>query len=74
MTLNDFDSAIARISALLFMVTSMLAMNLSLSVQQITQTLKNVRLVIMALRSSLATTSDDRQAHSLKLLTALTEK
>ena len=34
---------------MLFVVTSMLAMSLSLSVQQMTQPLKNVRLVILAL-------------------------
>src|SRR5512139_1822794 len=49
MTLNDFFSAIAGISGLLFVVTSMLAMSLSLSVQQIVQPLKNVRLVLLAL-------------------------
>ena len=49
MTLNDFFSAIAGISGLLFVVTSMLAMSLSLSVQQMTQPLKNVRLVLLAL-------------------------
>jgi len=49
MTLNEFFSAIAGISGLLFVVTSMLAMSLSLSVQQMTQPLKNVRLVILAL-------------------------
>jgi BASS family bile acid:Na+ symporter len=49
MTLNEFFSAIAGISGLLFVVTSMLAMSLSLSVQQMTQPLKNARLVILAL-------------------------
>jgi predicted Na+-dependent transporter len=49
MTANDFFSAIAGISGLLFVVTSMLAMSLSLSLQQMTQPLKNVRLVILAL-------------------------
>jgi len=49
MTLNDFLSAIAGISGLLFVVTSMLAMSLSLSAQQMTQPLKNVRLVVIAL-------------------------
>jgi predicted Na+-dependent transporter len=49
MTLNDFFSAIAGISGLLFVVTSMLAMSLSLSYQQMTQPLKNARLVIVAL-------------------------
>jgi predicted Na+-dependent transporter len=49
MTLNDFFSAIAGISGLLFVVTSMLAMSLNLSVQQMTQPLKNARLVSLAL-------------------------
>lgn len=49
MTLNDFFSAIAGISGLLFVVTSMLAMSLSLSAQQMTQPLKNARLVVLAL-------------------------
>jgi predicted Na+-dependent transporter len=49
MTLNDFFSAIAGISGLLFVVTSMLAMSLSLSIQQMTEPLKNARLVILAL-------------------------
>jgi predicted Na+-dependent transporter len=49
MTLNEFFSAIAGIAGLLFVVTSMLAMSLSLSVQQMTQPLKNVRFVILAL-------------------------
>ena len=49
MTLNDFLSAIAGIFGLLFVVTSMLAMSLSLSFEQMTQPLKNARLVILAL-------------------------
>jgi predicted Na+-dependent transporter len=49
MTLNEFLSAIAGIAGLLFVVTSMLGMSLSLSVQQMTQPLKNARLVILAL-------------------------
>jgi len=49
MTLNDFFSAIAGISGLLFVVTSMLAMGLSLGLQQITQPLRNARLVILVL-------------------------
>jgi predicted Na+-dependent transporter len=49
MPLNDFLSPIEGISGLLFVVTSMLAMSLSLSVQQMTQPLKNIRLVILAL-------------------------
>ncbi len=49
MTLNDFFSAIAGISGLLFVVTSMLAMGMSLTIAQILQPLKNARLVILAL-------------------------
>jgi predicted Na+-dependent transporter len=49
MTLNNFFSAIAGISGLLFVVTSMMAMSLSLSVGQMTQPLKNIRLVVVAL-------------------------
>jgi len=49
MTLADFFEAIAKIAGLLFVVTSMLAMGLSLTVPQIIQPLKNVRLVILAL-------------------------
>jgi BASS family bile acid:Na+ symporter len=49
MTLSDFLSALAGISGLLFVVTSMLAMSLSLSAQQMTQPLKNARLVVLAL-------------------------
>ena len=49
MTLADFFEAIAKISGLLFVVTSMLAMGLSLTVPMILQPLKNVRLVILAL-------------------------
>lgn len=49
MTLNDFFTAIAGISGLLFIVGSMLATGLSLSVAQILQPLKNARLVIVAL-------------------------
>ena len=49
MTLNDFFSTIAGISGLLFVVTSMLAMGMSLTIAQILQPLKNARLVILAL-------------------------
>ena len=49
MTHNEFFSAIAGIFGLLFVVTSMLAMSLSLSFEQMTQPLKNARLVILAL-------------------------
>jgi len=49
MTLNDFLSSIVGISSLLFVVTSMLALSFKLSVQQMTQPLKDIRLVILAL-------------------------
>ena len=41
--------AIAKLAGLLFVVTSMLAMGLNLTMAQIVQPLKNVRLVILAL-------------------------
>jgi predicted Na+-dependent transporter len=49
MTLEAFFSAIAAICGLTFVVASMLAMGLSLSMAQILQPLKNARLVILAL-------------------------
>ena len=49
MTLAQFLVAIARVSGLLFVVSSMLAMGLSLSMTDIIEPLKNVRLVILAL-------------------------
>ena len=49
MTLSEFLSSIAKISGLLFVVTSMLALSFKLSLQQMTQPLKNVRLVILTL-------------------------
>lgn len=49
MTLSEFLTVIAQISGLLFIVTSMLAMGMSLTMGQILQPLKNVRLVLLAL-------------------------
>lgn len=49
MTVNEFFQAIGALSGLLFIVTSMLAMGMSLTMAQILQPLKNVRLVILAL-------------------------
>lgn len=49
MTLVEFVSAIAGIAGLLFVVTSMLAMGMSLTMAQILTPLKNARLVILAL-------------------------
>ena len=49
MTLETFLSTIAALSGLLFVVGSMLGTGLSLTVAQIIQPLKNVRLVILAL-------------------------
>ena len=49
MSLNEFFSAIAALSGLTFVVGSMLATGLSLTVAQILQPLKNARLVVLAL-------------------------
>jgi predicted Na+-dependent transporter len=49
MTLNEFLIAIAQLAGLLFVVASMLAMGLSLTIAQILRPLKNARLVILAL-------------------------
>jgi predicted Na+-dependent transporter len=49
MTLESFISTIAALSGLMFVVASMLAMGLSLTMAQILQPLKNTRLVILAL-------------------------
>jgi predicted Na+-dependent transporter len=49
MNFADFFIALAQISGLLFIVASMLAMGMSLTMQQILQPLKNARLVILAL-------------------------
>jgi predicted Na+-dependent transporter len=49
MTLADFINAIAALSGLLFIVTSMLAMGMSLTIPMIIQPLKNGRLVVLAL-------------------------
>ncbi len=49
MSLADFFTAIGQLAGLLFIVTSMLAMGMSLTVPMIVQPLKNVGLVILAL-------------------------
>src|SRR6266700_2599369 len=49
MTLVQFFGAIAKLSGLIFVDTSMVAMGLSLTVPQIIAPLRNVRLVILAL-------------------------
>jgi predicted Na+-dependent transporter len=49
MTLADFLTVIAKLSGLLFIVASMLAMGMSLTIPMIAQPLKNARLVILAL-------------------------
>jgi predicted Na+-dependent transporter len=49
MTLTDFVVVIAKLSGLLFIVTSMLAMGMSLTIPMIVQPLKNGRLVVLAL-------------------------
>jgi len=49
MTLNEFFVGLGQLSGLLFIVASMLAMGMSLTMAQILQPLKNVRLVVLAL-------------------------
>lgn len=49
MTTAEFFQALAGISGVLFVITSMLAMGLSLTMAQILQPLKNARLVLLAL-------------------------
>src|SRR5512139_2499010 len=49
MTLTSFFEAIATVAGFLFIVTSMLAMGMSLTIPMIVQPLKNVRLVVLAL-------------------------
>jgi predicted Na+-dependent transporter len=49
MTLVEFFGAIAKLSGLIFVVTSMVAMGLSLTVSNIIAPLRNVRLVLLAL-------------------------
>src|SRR5512139_824053 len=49
MTANELFTALAQIAGLLFIVTSMLAMGMSLTMAQILQPLKNTRLVVLAL-------------------------
>ena len=49
MTLESMLTTVATLSGLIFVVGSMLAMGMSLSVAQILQPLKNARLVILAL-------------------------
>jgi BASS family bile acid:Na+ symporter len=48
-TAQQFFEAIAQLSGLVFVVTSMLAMGMSLTIAQIGQPLRNVRLVVLAL-------------------------
>jgi BASS family bile acid:Na+ symporter len=52
MDLNQLLSLIMNLSTLVFVVTSMLAMGLSLSVSQIIAPLRNARLVILCWRNS----------------------
>jgi BASS family bile acid:Na+ symporter len=49
MTTADFFEAIAKLSGLIFVVTSMLAMGMSLTIAQIIEPLRNARLVVLAL-------------------------
>lgn len=52
MTITDLLQVIAKISLVLFVVTSMLAMGMSLTIPMILQPLKNVRLVVLALAAN----------------------
>jgi predicted Na+-dependent transporter len=49
MTLSEFLTALGQVSGLLFIISSMLAMGMSLTMAQILQPLRNARLVILAL-------------------------
>jgi bile acid:Na+ symporter, BASS family len=49
MTANELLTIVAQVSGLLGIVGSMLGMGLGLTLAQITQPLKNVRLVVLAL-------------------------
>jgi predicted Na+-dependent transporter len=54
MPLTDFFWAIAQLSGLIFIFSSMLAMGLSLTIPMIVQPLKNMRLVVLALLANFA--------------------
>ncbi len=56
MTLETLFSATAGLSGLLFIVSSMLAMGMSLTMAQILQPLRNVRLVLLALLANFVLT------------------
>ena len=49
MTVIDLAAALAKFGGLLFVVTSMLALGLSLTIAQIVEPLKNIRVVLLAL-------------------------
>lgn len=56
MTINELMQALAEISGFLFVITSMLAMGLSLTNAQIIEPLKNGSLVILALLANFVLT------------------
>jgi BASS family bile acid:Na+ symporter len=56
MTVETFFSAIAALAGLLFILSSMLAMGMSLTMAQILQPLRNVRLVLLALLANFVLT------------------
>ncbi len=56
MTVETFFSAIAALAGFLFIVSSMLAMGMSLTMAQILQPLRNVRLVFLALLANFVLT------------------
>ena len=56
--MSEIISVIAQISALTFILTSMLAMGLSLTVKQIMDPLRNTRVVLLALPPKVTTIQD----------------
>ena len=63
MTTQQFFEAIAQLSGLVFVVTSMLAMGMSLTIAQIVEPLRNVRLVALALLANFVAGSGARVRH-----------
>jgi predicted Na+-dependent transporter len=50
--MSEILIVIAQISALTFILTSMLAMGLSLTIKQIVDSLRNLRVVLLALQAN----------------------
>jgi BASS family bile acid:Na+ symporter len=58
--MSEIITVIAQLSPLTFIITSMLAMGLSLTVKQIMDPLRNTRVVLLALLPKVTTTHDPR--------------